>query len=185
MSGPNYIASIAVYQGAQSKFYIVDGEKYHIRFPMEWAHNHFEFTIDGYVMGTGPKECGNCKVHGGIRGVFVGYCANCLSYYSNHTSDPRGECVMDAISIELMSDEYMRRVYPYMYGTKKIDIGDDENYSEEEAEFPDLVLSNTEVDLLQECLEEDDQTEICDNIRDDELSIASEDEFLVMEDEYY
>jgi hypothetical protein len=73
MSAAQFVESIAVFQGAQGKFYLVNGYKYHIRFPMDWAHNHKAFRLVGEVEfndGSGPEHCGNCAAYGSIRGVF-------------------------------------------------------------------------------------------------------------------
>jgi hypothetical protein len=128
----SYIDSVDIYQGAQSKFYIVDGEKYHIRFPMEWAHDHRffpsiftnedgeEITVSG---GTGPNQCGNCKAYGSIRDVFVGYCCGCLEYYYDD-AQPRGELIAPGMALHVLGNQDIWMQYPYMYGIKKSEIGD-------------------------------------------------------------
>jgi hypothetical protein len=52
--------------------YLYDYQWYHEKFPEAWAVNHEE--------GTGPGQCGNCADYGSVKGVFIGYCANCALY---------------------------------------------------------------------------------------------------------
>lgn len=44
-------------------------------FPLEWATSH--------APETGPMSCLNCLDYGSLRGVFIGYCANCASRVYN------------------------------------------------------------------------------------------------------
>jgi len=46
-------------------------------FPLDWALDH--------LPETGPIECANCLEFGCLRGVFIGYCANCADYLYNFT----------------------------------------------------------------------------------------------------
>jgi len=52
--------------------YLHDYQWYHEKFPEAWALNHQE--------GTGPGQCNNCADYGSVKGVFIGYCANCALY---------------------------------------------------------------------------------------------------------
>lgn len=126
MSTAQLIASISVYQGAQSQFYEFDGHKYHPRFPVDWAMNHRKFQDGEYEIGTGPKECGNCALYGSIRGVFVGYCSNCLEYYTHLDDDYRGNNYAPGLPVYCLEDEDLWRQYPYMHGIKKSEIGDED-----------------------------------------------------------
>lgn len=74
-----------IYQGAQGEYYVIDGIKYDVHFPQEWANDHKDFP-QGYpyedlLATTGPEKCGNCEFYGSLRGVFVGYCRNCAREY--------------------------------------------------------------------------------------------------------
>ena len=57
------------------KYYILNGIKYHISFPLSYALSH--------KRGTGPEDCGNCAHFGSISSnkVFLGYCSNCSVSY--------------------------------------------------------------------------------------------------------
>jgi len=126
MSALQFVEAVAVFQGAQGKFYLVNGQKYHIRFPMEWAHNHLEFLISRqYTAKTGPNHCPNCKSHGSIRGVFVGYCCNCVRHYID-ANQPRGCCVGTGLPVYILANRDIWSKYPYMYGVNKSEIGDEE-----------------------------------------------------------
>ena len=63
-------------QGAQGEYYEVDGFKYSVAFPYEWATDH-KWDAEIENLGSGPKECGNCLYYGSINGVFLFYCVNC------------------------------------------------------------------------------------------------------------
>ena len=132
MSSAYYITSIAIFNGAQGKFYVVDGYKYHTRFPIEWALDHKTFITGKrkqYKEGTGPKECGNCRNYGCIRDVFVGYCGSCLDFYTK-IQEPRGN-PMGGWDINDLCEESIWHLYPYMVGVKKSEIGDMEVIEEE------------------------------------------------------
>lgn len=121
------VDTVTVYQGAQCKYYIVNGKKYHLRFPMEWAHTHKTFIINGgeYEYKSGPEYCGNCDLYGSIRGVFVGYCGNCLQNYIE-TNEPRGRLVAPSLSVDMLENDDIWLQYPYMYNVPKSEIGDEE-----------------------------------------------------------
>lgn len=125
-SATSFIAAIPVFQGVQSKFYIVNGKKYHVNFPIAWAHDHLSFQLTDCVEKSGPEECGNCESYGSIRGVFVGYCCNCLQNYCD-TINWRGCLISRGLSIDYMSDSAMWAQYPYMSGVSKAEIGDEED----------------------------------------------------------
>jgi hypothetical protein len=121
------VDTVTVYQGAQCKYYIVNGKKYHLRFPMEWAHTHKTFIINGgeYEHKSGPEDCGNCDLYGSNRGVFVGYCGNCLHNYIE-TNEPRGRLVAPSLSVDMLENDDIWLQYPYMYNVPKSEIGDEE-----------------------------------------------------------
>lgn len=121
----NFVTNIPVFEGAQGKYYIVNGKKYSVYFPIAWAHEHLTFQIEDCEDKTGPEECGNCDAYGSIRGVFVGYCGNCLQNY--HGSQYwRGCPVAPGLSLEMLEDSDMWAQYPYMAGVPKSAIGDEE-----------------------------------------------------------
>jgi len=114
MSSTNYITSIPIFNGIQGKFYMIDGVKYHICFPIKWAIDHLREAD----LQFGPIGCGNCAVYGSIRGVFVGYCSNCITR--------RGTNLFPAVVISHLENEHIWQQYPYMYGIDKSEIGDEE-----------------------------------------------------------
>lgn len=125
MSGTNFVSAINVFEGAQGKFYVVNGKKYHVNFPISWAHEHISFQYGEYLNKSGPEDCGNCNIHGSIRGVFVGYCGNCLQNY-HQTKHWRGFVVAPGLSVEMLEDNDMWAQYPYMSMVPKSEIGDEE-----------------------------------------------------------
>ena len=179
MSAAQFVEAVAVFQGAQGKFYLVNDKKYHIRFPMDWAHNHMSFAINGYEDTSGPTECGNCNVHGSIRGVFVGYCSNCLRHYAE-SGELRGNLVAPGLSVNMLRNEDIWAQYPYMYGVKKSEIGD-----EEDAEVTDegidlerlaeaILAAEDDEEILDENFDNEDDETVCDNSHDD-VSVISDD----------
>ncbi len=177
MSAAQFVEAIAVFQGAQGKFYLVNGRKYHIRFPMEWAHNHMTISINGYEDKSGPKDCGNCDVYGSIRGVFVGYCSNCLRNYIE-TGELRGNLVAPGLSVNMLRNEDIWAQYPYMYGVKKSEIGDEEGaeVTDEGINLERLehAIRSTEEEMLGETSDNEDDETVCDNSHDD-VSVISDD----------
>jgi len=93
---------------SQGKYYVLDGIKYDIHFPLAWAVDHKQ--------DTGPKVCGNCSSYGKINNVFVCYCANCYMMYEGR----RGGQVMvaDHLDEESLWDELF-----YLRGVSKSKIG--------------------------------------------------------------
>jgi hypothetical protein len=116
MSAVNYVTSVPVFHGAQGKYYLCDGFKYHPSFPMAWA-------TDNNLSGRGPIECGNCRAYGSIRGVFVGYCGGCVHTYEQERMW-RG-VFFGGFDVNQMNNESIWRMYPYMCGVKKSEIGDE------------------------------------------------------------
>ena len=157
MSAAQLIVSIPVYQGAQGKFYEFDGHKYHPRFPVDWAMNHRKFQDGADEIGTGPKECGNCALYGSIRGVFVGYCSNCLEYYTHVDDDYRGNNYAEGLPVYCLENETLWMQYPYMHGIKKSEIGDEEGA---DLTYAGINLQRlAEAMLAQEGDEKDDEEE--------------------------
>lgn len=66
------------YGGEFNQFYTIsgqDGVKYDKDFPVEWAKTHLPHT--------GPIDCNNCATYGSYKGVFIGYCCNCVEDYEH------------------------------------------------------------------------------------------------------
>jgi len=74
--------TITVFNHNGTYCYRVNGGtiNYYHRFPMDWALNHIS-SMPGCEIG--PELCGNCRVHGSIGDVFIGYCCNCALYITN------------------------------------------------------------------------------------------------------
>lgn len=118
------IATIPIYQGLQSKYYVVDGIKYHHRFPIVWALNHSTFHIHGTLFTTGPLNCMNCRTHGSIRDVFVGYCGNCIQRYNTNNNGNRGNMHLLGYSLDELQQFDLWYRCPYMGGIRPESIGD-------------------------------------------------------------
>jgi len=180
MSTARIVDNVTVYQGAQSKYYIVNGKKYHLRFPMEWAHNHKYFIINGgeYEDKSGPEDCGNCDVYGSIRGVFVGYCGNCLHNYIE-TNEPRGRLVAPGLSVGMLENDDIWIQYPYMYNIPKSEIGDEEGaeVTDEGINLESLEQAMRDAESDEEVEEvEESYREILDNEEHEENDEDEEDE---------
>jgi hypothetical protein len=117
------IATIDLFEGAQGKYYIVDGVKYHYCFPVGWAMTHSTTCYDDKL---GPIACSNCEIFGTIRGVFVGYCTECIIEY-NLLGKWRANNVFISMDIKKLSDKDMWIRYPWMHGISQKDIGDAED----------------------------------------------------------
>ena len=129
MSANQFISTVAIFQGNQGKYYIIDGYKYDIHFPLAWALDHQSHnpyyhaeTNETYLNYSGPKECGNCFCYGSINNVFVGYCSNCLRDVYN---DKRGDhSVAAGMSVSMLCECTLWKQYPYLNGVKISEIGD-------------------------------------------------------------
>jgi hypothetical protein len=119
-----YHLPIPLIQGAQGKYYVVDGQKYDEHFPQVWALNHQACSSD-YAGRTvsGPKLCRNCRSYGSINGVFVFYCANCTKYVYN------GERGGHILSSQDTTEGELWRQFPYMNCVTSDEIGDMKNPS--------------------------------------------------------
>lgn len=106
-------------QGEQGEYYVINGIKYDVHFPKEWANDHKdflqEFPYDNYLALTGPEKCLNCEFYGSFQGVFVGYCMNCAREYNFE----RGKGY-----IHNQTQEEMWESLDYMKGVKLCQIGD-------------------------------------------------------------
>jgi len=110
--------------GKQGMYYVVDDFKYDARFPIDWAFDHHTFQINGEdYEDSGPNGCGNCRVHGCINNVFVGYCSNCLRCYEA-SGEWRGNLEYPGIGNSFLSEFELWTIYPYLTGVYKSNIGD-------------------------------------------------------------
>ena len=132
MSAIDYITSVPLFNGAEGSYYVVNGYKYHPCFSIHWAMNHMSFPgKHNTKCGSGPKDCYNCQAYGSIRGVFVGYCSNCLENYLN-AGIWRGVVVVKGQDANNLPNLTLWTQYPYMYGIQKEDIGDSTNVKDDD-----------------------------------------------------
>lgn len=130
MSSDSYSMSIPLFNGNCGQYYLVDGYKYDIHFPLAWALEHHSYkpyedpSGNIFVNGSGPKDCSNCLHYGSINGVFVGYCGSCLKYVYNETRGNSFGCGFDVSSL---CDKSMWKMYPYLDGISKSQIGNNDN----------------------------------------------------------
>jgi hypothetical protein len=119
MSSNSFLGTFAIFQGKQGKYYIIDGCKYDIHFPLEWA-----LTMGGC---SGPKYCENCEHFGSINGVFVGYCGNCGMYiYDSNRSHINQAIGYTSEGKFYTSEEQLWIELPYMKGIPITQIGDND-----------------------------------------------------------
>ncbi len=66
--------------------YTINNVVYSEYFPLEWALT--PCVLDGFICGPGtsPAHCTNCNYHQSVRGVFIGYCGNCVAEYPRERS---------------------------------------------------------------------------------------------------
>ena len=131
MSDINYITSIPLFKGVNCDYYLLNGHKYHLCFPIQWAMNHHKTFHDDesgsvHESASGPADCENCKYYGSIKGVFVGYCSNCLRNYLD-AGIWRGVLIAPGSDINELQNLTLWTQYPYMYGIDKNSIGDNED----------------------------------------------------------
>lgn len=164
MSSSNFLNTVPIFQGAQSTFYLINGIKYHLQFPIGWALNHKSHYCS-YInenIGTGPIECTNCANHGSLRGVFIGYCGNCLQQYSDN-GEWRGNKVALGLSVETTDNAILWHKYPYMSNIPKEEIGDEEG-----ADLTDLAINFDEFEQVVANLDEDEQNTDEENTDDED-----------------
>lgn len=179
MSASQFITTVPVFQGAQSKYYLVNQQKYHIRFPVDWAINHIATNLSGSVYESGPNTCGNCKTYGSIRNVFVGYCCNCILNFA-YSGEKRGNVVVLGLPVYNLENKDMWDKFPYMYGVRKCEIGDEEtdditNEGVNIERLTTILLQHEEEDQGEMDIKElSDEETICDTFN--HTSILSDDE---------
>ena len=110
--------------------YSYDGIWYHSKFPEEWATSH--------KSETGPNECMNCLDYGCVKGVFIGYCANC-ALYVYFGSRGRG---FESVGVECEDEEasyYPSAFDGYLKGVNINDIYPAPDYETDE-ELEEVVI---------------------------------------------
>lgn len=123
-----------VFQGTHGKFYVVDGVKYDVHFPIAWAVDHATvYLICGEeevsVHKTGPKHCGNCKTCGSYNGVFISYCSNCVSVYNGLRGGQGCTSMCQPIDSDDRRDgRFCEHCFPWMSGVNTNEVGDDDNH---------------------------------------------------------
>lgn len=148
MSAFNDYSALSIYgppieQGKQGEFYVLNGIKYYVRFPMDWAldHNPTEQTAK-----CGPEFCEDCQTQGFYRSVFVGYCGNCSACYEK----PRGRAGFPPrdgfwVYYQICDQEDLEKYHlSYMKGVPLSEIGDEEE--EVEQELPQDYPTQTDID---------------------------------------
>ena len=63
-------------------FYLLDGFRYDLNFPLAWALNHLAWDRNPNYL-SGPKHCEYCRTTGCINEVFISYCFNCQKHIYN------------------------------------------------------------------------------------------------------
>ncbi len=114
------MSEIVLHVGRQGgMYYVWDGYKYAAQFPIKWAKNHL--TV-GELPMSGPKECLNCRSFGSIKGVFVAYCSNCVSYIYKDIAPERVNS--SYVADEFKHNEELWQAIPYLRGVDISTIGD-------------------------------------------------------------
>ena len=125
MSNAKLIGSVSLFQNSQTKYYVVNGYRYHDRVPIGWALDHKQLKINSkqeYTIGSGPENCSKCRQNYFTRGIFIGYCETCIYNYL-HNGEWRGN-IYDVSDVGHLSDSNMWKTYPYMMGIRQVDIID-------------------------------------------------------------
>jgi hypothetical protein len=107
----------------QDQFYLIGDQKYHVKFPIDWAL--FDVSFIGSDFGSGPEYCPNCKGYNSINGIFIGYCSNCLQRYES-VGMFRGRNLDNRMAtyIEWFSNDAIAETYPYMNGFDKYSLNE-------------------------------------------------------------
>ena len=143
----SFESSVAMFQGKQGKYYMYNGYRYDIHFPLAWA-------LDSSIHNCGPEVCSNCDKYCYVNNVFVGYCWNCAAVFN----DTRGCAAFNTavyksngglLSGELIlfkdySVKAINDLVPYMKGIKVEEIGDEEKF----VEIPNPEPTQEEVDAF-------------------------------------
>jgi hypothetical protein len=160
--------NITLYKGYFGKFYMVDGEKYHWTFPLEWALSHTSYSV---YIDSGPKACYGCRSQGRINDVFVGYCTFCFDDIYNGTRGGR----FNASSTVHDNIDKLWEAFPYMYGYHNGFIGD--YVRDQEDDISELSFSDKEYmssDMDEQEIREDEQEIREDSTIKTHISITTE-----------
>jgi len=136
----------------ENMYYVHNNVNYDIHFPLQWALDHQVFND----CSTGPEECGNCALYGSFRGVFVGYCCNCLRNYQEFGLTRGDYTIAPGIDIndDCFGTNSLWQKYPYMNGLHWTQIG------HEDLTFQAIEdAKKTVADILEEDEEEEDEKE--------------------------
>jgi len=98
--------------------------------PKEWLHIREKGIGNDTLKCGGPLFCNNCKYHGMINNVWVGYCANCAVYrYNNRVNGfywpgrqyiyDGEQCIDEVTDIRDKWDDYLK-LYDKELETEKI-----------------------------------------------------------------
>jgi hypothetical protein len=82
MSASNYYStSVPIFQDETTceNYYLLDGFRYHMNFPIAWAVNHKSWDLNSNEK-SGPRHCANCLKFGLVNGAFLWYCLNCMRF---------------------------------------------------------------------------------------------------------
>ena len=159
MQFSNIDNEVTFYQGKQGKYYVIDGEKYDIHFPLYWATCHNGAYPEDIA---GPKSCLNCKEYGSVNGVFVAYCLNCAYHVFEETregSDGTPESLQNLSYLRDVPISEIGDVYKEDYSDDYcIEVIEEDCEDWSEAIDPNLVSVD---DLYREndsndCIDEDD-----------------------------
>ena len=139
MFSAQYINSIHICKGNQGKFYVLDGIKYDIHFPLVWALDHHNYepyydeeTNQTYINGSGPNECDNCNEHGDVNGVFVGYCSSCLEHVYHGKREEEELKARKADEERKEDEEYNKYKEEFEKDFERMNLEDDEERYREE-----------------------------------------------------
>lgn len=94
-------------QKIEDDYYVCEKQKYFIYFPLDW--------ITTMTPGTGPKHCENCKKHGMVNDIFIGFCSDCAIYiYDNQ----RGHGFIDGVEDLNIEEKATSASYTYLKYSK-------------------------------------------------------------------
>ena len=130
----NPIHNINIYEGITTRYYVINNIKFHINFPIQWALDPLvlEDKCNTFLHTIGPFDCINCNCNMTVRGIFIGYCSNCLAV-CEHAGINRGVCVYEGVYACMLDNDQMYERYPYMTYCNIETISD---------ELPDLSVAN-------------------------------------------
>lgn len=94
-------------QRIEDDYYVYEKQKFFIYFPLDW--------ITTMAQGSGPKHCENCKKHGIVDDIFIGFCSDCAIYiYDNQ----RGHGFINGVEELNMAEKTTSASYTYLKYSK-------------------------------------------------------------------